>query len=100
MLGRLRNFRRVDCLKKEILLVLINFIHQGSDNLAKVKETFEKLDEDHTGFVDVMKMQELLPELFKEWQEVANSTGTKLNYTDFVTRAIDIKSEISRESIY
>lgn len=67
VLGRLRNFRRVDCLKKEIILVLINFIHKESENLSKVKETFEKLDEDHTGFVDVMKMKEILPELVTEW---------------------------------
>jgi len=37
-------------------LVLINFIHRESENLNKVNEAFEQLDEDHTGFIEVEKL--------------------------------------------
>lgn len=40
VMNRIKHFRKVDKLKKEILMVIINFIYQDSQNLKKINEAF------------------------------------------------------------
>lgn len=50
---RLKRFWRVDKLKKEILMVIINFIYSDSQNLKRINDAFNALDENHTGFIEI-----------------------------------------------
>ena len=49
-------FRKVDKLKKEFKLILLNYILQDSDNINKLDTAFNKLDKDNSGFIDLSKI--------------------------------------------
>ena len=53
---RLMKFRKVDKLKKEFKLILLNYILQDSDNINKLDTAFNKLDKDNSGFIDLSKI--------------------------------------------
>lgn len=76
--------------------MLVNYIQSESGNLSKVNEAFNQLDKDHTGYIEVDHLMEILPEF---GEQLGQDNGLRLEYTDFLTRAIDIK-EISKESLY
>lgn len=71
------------------MLVLLNFLSEKDENLQKVNNAFNLLDEDATGFVDLEKLKKIIPDIKVESDK---SDNFKMQYTDFLTHAIDIKN--------
>lgn len=76
-------------------MVIINFIYQDSKNLKKINDAFTTLDEDHTGFIEIEKLQKHLPEL----SSLQVDHGALMEYSDFLARAIDVKKDLSKQAL-
>lgn len=56
VIQRLASFWKVDKLKKEILMVMINFLYKDTQNLKKINDAFNTLDTDHSGYIEIEKL--------------------------------------------
>jgi calcium-dependent protein kinase len=80
VMQRLKRFRRVDKLKKEILMVIINFIYSDSVNLKRINDAFNVLDDKHTGFIEIEELSKKLPDL----ANLPREKGALIEYSDFI----------------
>lgn len=103
VLKRLRKFRKPYKLQKEALMIIVNGL-MGEKDLERMKMTFEALDTDHNGFIDVEKFKTAFQfagyneEEASEFVKELESKG-KLNYSEFLTATVDKSKVINKETL-
>lgn len=104
VLKRLANFRSPDKLKKEIYHFLACNIKAETINQMNVY--FNSLDKDKTGMISIEDVLNKFQELnfrssrLTNLQELhAKNKNLKINYSDFITRVVDITREVEHDDL-
>jgi len=104
VLKRLANFRSPAKLKKEIFHVLASNVK--SETINQLNAYFNSLDKDKTGMIKIehvlkkfeeMKFQSSRLQILKGLYD--KSKDTQINYSDFLTRALDITKEVENDDL-
>ena len=78
---------------------MVNLIEQDDENLKRINDAFNSLDSENTGHIRIEDLKECLPELYEQWSCQNTIEGATIDYTEFLTRAIDIKSQLSKDRV-
>mmetsp|Transcript_6958 Transcript_6958/g.7862 ORF Transcript_6958/g.7862 Transcript_6958/m.7862 type:complete len:319 (+) Transcript_6958:628-1584(+) len=100
IIKRLTHFKVPDMLKKEVFLILANQIK--NETIQNWTKTFEQLDQDGNGFIDIdalickCKEEGANTEKLEKLKEMdSEGKNLQINYSSFLAKVIDINSEVT-----
>ena len=93
-------------LKKAAVNVLVK--HLEANQIQKLKEEFEKIDTDHSGFLEVSELEQAIKESSmslgkEEIQSIIENLdfaeNKRINYSEFIAATINVSEFLSEERI-
>ena len=107
VLERLKSFKKPHKFKKEMMILLLNAVKE--EDIRQIKETFLAIDKMHTGSVSIEDLVKGIVEAgyarsADEIRTLVSRFGEdpkkRINYTDFITAALDVKKHITTEQLH
>ena len=104
VVSRLKHFQAPRRLQTEFLLFLSN--HVKVDELLKIRETFEAIDIDYSGWISIEELKFALREtddsfrVEKIMENIDFDKNGEINYSEFLAATIDRKYFKSKETIH
>ena len=103
MIDRLKQFQAPRRLETEFMLFLSNFI--DSEEVTKIRRTFQAIDVDHSGWITIDELQNALGDLedAEKIQQIMNNLdfdkNGEINYSEFMAATIDRKYFESKHTL-
>ena len=106
VLQRMNSYRGQSLLKKAAVNVLVK--HLEANQIQKLKEEFEKIDTDHSGFLEVSELQEVIKNTHMELgdeeinsiiKELDFAENKRINYSEFIAATINVSEYLSEERL-
>lgn len=102
----MQSYRGQSLLKKAAVNVLVK--HLEADQIAKLREEFEKIDTDHSGFIEVAELEQIIrqSDLQMGQDEIQNiikeldfAENKRINYSEFIAATINVSEYLSEERL-
>ena len=106
VLQRMNSYRGQSLLKKAAVNVLVK--HLEANQIQKLKEEFEKIDTDHSGFLEVSELEQAIKESSmslgkEEIQSIIENLdfaeNKRINYSEFIAATINVSEFLSEERL-
>lgn len=106
VLQRMNSYRGQSLLKKAAVNVLVK--HLEANQVMKLKQEFEKLDEDHSGFLEVKELETVIKnsnmnlgqeEINNIIKELDFADNKRINYSEFLAATINVAEYLSEERL-
>ena len=102
----MNSYRGQSLLKKAAVNVLVK--HLEANQIQKLKEEFEKIDTDHSGFLEVSELEQAIKESSmslgkEEIQSIIENLdfaeNKRINYSEFIAATINVSEFLSEERL-
>lgn len=106
VLKRMQSYRGQSLLKKAAVNVLVK--HLEASQIRELKAEFEKIDTDHSGFLEVAELEEVIKnsnmnmgqqEINDIIKELDFAENKRINYSEFIAATINVTEYLSDERL-
>lgn len=103
---RMQSYRGQSLLKRAAVNVLVK--HLEANQISKLKEEFEKIDTDHSGFLEVAELEQIIrdsdlqmgqEEIQAIIKELDFAENKRINYSEFIAATINVHEFLSEERL-
>ncbi len=104
VIQNLKKFRGSSTLKKAAVNILVK--HLDHNQLQSLKEEFEKIDTDFSGFIELKELETIMKssgqhlshsEINQIIQQIDYADNQKINYSEFLAATINVKTYLTNE---
>lgn len=105
-MGRLRKFKGQSKLKKAAMNILVKMTNPK--DIEGLREEFEKIDNDHSGFIEFKELEKALhssnismakEEIDQIIKELDYDGNEMINYSEFIAATISVKKILTHEKL-
>lgn len=103
---RMQSYRGQSLLKRAAVNVLVK--HLEANQIEKLKEEFQKIDTDHSGFLEVTELEQIIrdsdlqmgqDEIQAIIKELDFAENKRINYSEFIAATINVHEFLSEERL-